>query len=83
MRRELAERVFDPFFTTKSAEEGTGLGLSVASDIVRAHGGEIVVESEPGKGTVFQVLIPLYAAKGTKQKNIDAQDPPRRASVVL
>ena len=50
--------IFDPFFTTKSKGKGTGLGLSVSLGIVRQHGGDIHVETEPGKGTTFTVLLP-------------------------
>ncbi len=52
-------RVFEPFFTTKDAGKGTGLGLSITYDIIRKHGGEIVVESEIGKGTIFTVRLPV------------------------
>jgi PAS domain S-box-containing protein len=58
MDKEVMERIFDPFFTTKSPGEGTGMGLAVAHSIVKAHGGVITVQSEPGVGTEFQVLLP-------------------------
>ena len=53
------ERVFDPYFTTKSVGEGSGLGLTVVQGIVHKHGGTIAVESETGKGTVFEVFFPV------------------------
>jgi signal transduction histidine kinase len=52
------ERIFDPFYTTKSSGEGTGLGLTISYQIVRNHGGEINVDSEPGVGTTFRVALP-------------------------
>jgi len=56
---EVIPRLFDPFFTTKEVGKGTGLGLSIAYDIVKKHGGEILVESEIGKGSCFTVRLPV------------------------
>jgi C4-dicarboxylate-specific signal transduction histidine kinase len=59
---ELLERVFDPFFTTKPVGVGSGLGLSVCRRIITAHGGELSVESEPGRGTTFRVFLPVHTS---------------------
>ncbi|WP_419945489.1 sensor histidine kinase [Candidatus Poriferisodalis sp.] len=56
---DVVQRIFEPFFTTKPTNEGTGLGLAMSNDIVRGHGGQITVESEPGKFTEFTVELPL------------------------
>ena len=55
---EIKEKIFQPFFTTKPTGQGTGLGLSLSYDIVKAHGGKLTVESELGKGTIFKIEIP-------------------------
>jgi signal transduction histidine kinase/nitroreductase len=56
--RDVLGRIFDPGFTTKGAGVGTGLGLSICYQIVEAHGGEIVVESQVGRGTTFTIWLP-------------------------
>jgi PAS domain S-box-containing protein len=56
---EIREKIFDPFFTTKPKETGTGLGLSISYGIVKDHGGELSVESEPGRYTRFHVDLPV------------------------
>ena len=53
------EKIFQPFFTTKPTGEGTGLGLSLSYDIVKAHGGELKVETKEGEGTTFTIYLPV------------------------
>ena len=55
---DIKEKIFQPFFTTKPTGQGTGLGLSMAYDIVKAHGGEMTVDSAVGEGSQFRIELP-------------------------
>ena len=62
--QELLGKLFDPFFTTKEVGYGTGLGLAVSLGIVQRHGGTIKVSSQPGKGSVFTIWVPVGGRPG-------------------
>ena len=55
----ILDKIFQPFFTTKPTGEGTGLGLSLSYDIVKAHGGELKVDTKEGEGTEFSIILPV------------------------
>jgi signal transduction histidine kinase len=61
---KVMKRMFDPFYTTKDHSKGTGLGLSISHGIVQEHGGELIVESEPGEYTRFHLDLPVVEKKG-------------------
>jgi signal transduction histidine kinase len=57
--QKVVDKIFQPFFTTKPTGQGTGLGLSLSYDIIKAHGGEIKVETKEGEGSEFVVYLPI------------------------
>jgi len=56
--KSVLDKIFNPFFTTKPSGKGTGLGLSLSYDIVKAHGGELKVDTKEGEGTTFTIVLP-------------------------
>jgi len=56
--QKVVDKIFQPFFTTKPTGQGTGLGLSLSYDIIKAHGGEIKAESKEGEGSEFMIVLP-------------------------
>src|SRR6185437_5400509 len=62
--QKILDKIFQPFFTTKPTGEGTGLGLSLSYDIIKAHGGTLKVESTEGEGSEFIIIIPADLAVG-------------------
>ena len=77
MTEEVKKRIFDPFFTTKGVTN-SGLGMSVSYGIIRRHGGEILIESEPGKGSTF--IIHLPTGYGEEEKEEKVAIPPKESS---
>lgn len=67
MEKDIVERIFDPFFTTQDVSEKTGMGLAVAHGIIENLGGIITVQSEPEKGTLFNVYFPQIASAGKEE----------------
>ena len=57
--QKVIDKIFQPFFTTKPTGQGTGRGLSLSYDIIKAHGGEIKVETKEGEGSEFVVYLPI------------------------
>jgi PAS domain S-box-containing protein len=80
MSKEVVARIFEPFYSTKG-DSGTGLGLSASHGIIENHGGTINVKSEPGKGTRFEILLPLHEGQNPKRQRPDDEIPERPSEV--
>jgi PAS domain S-box-containing protein len=70
---DILDRIFEPFFTTKDVGKGSGMGLASVHGIVHEHGGHIVVDTAPGRGTRFRVLFPMLTAAQAEDERADAE----------
>ena len=71
MPEDVLAKIRDPFFTTKEVGKGTGLGMSIVDQIVTSHGGELIIESEPGRGTTVTVVLSLVATASLEESQED------------
>ena len=84
MSDEIRSRIFEPFYTTKGMGKGTGLGLATVHGIINQAGGTISVESEPGIGTTFRILIPSFVAPAERERtDAEVVAGPRGAETIL
>ena len=78
MDERVIKKIFEPFFTTKGVGKGTGFGLSIVYDIVKQHRGYVTVTSTPGKGSTFEIYVPLLQSTGREPPAGRTSDPDQR-----
>jgi len=83
IRKELHSKIFDPFFTTKPTGKGTGLGLASSYGIIRNHGGLIEVQSDVGKGALFNIYLPAVKSKTEPKSLPDGHHPEKTRTIML
>jgi len=83
MTPEVQRRIFEPFFTTKAPGEGTGLGLAVVHGIMAQHGGAVALQSQLGRGTLFQLYFPAASCPGPVPVVAESAAAPRGAGELL
>ena len=83
MTQDVAARAFEPFFTTKPRDQGTGLGLATAYGIVKAAGGHIELDSEPGTGTVVTAYFPLTERRAAPADSESGEERPSRPGATV
>jgi PAS domain S-box-containing protein len=81
--QKILDRIFEPFFTTKGVGEGTGMGLAVVHGIVKSHGGDITVSSQPGEGTTFTVFLPKIVSEEKSTAEVLAPIPKGTGRVLV
>jgi CheY-like chemotaxis protein len=83
--KELLSKIFDPYFSTKKrgTQKGMGLGLAICHTVIQKHGGAITVESEPGVGTTFRVLLPASRKLLQQEKASGPASRPRRGRILV